>query len=49
MTGGSFFNFLALSLEDIMESNVNPGDKDFLAWSWPHSEEIVEGYQEYLI
>ena len=28
-------------------SNVNPGDeKDFLAWSWPRSEEGMEAYRE---
>ena len=27
-------------------SNVNPGDKDFLAWSWPRSEEGMEGYRK---
>ena len=29
-------------------SNVNPGDSDFLAWSWPRtgSEEGMEGYRE---
>lgn len=30
-------------------SDVNPGDNDtnaFLAWSWPRSEEGMEGYRE---
>lgn len=27
-------------------SDPNPGDNDFLAWSWPRSEEGMEGYRE---
>ena len=27
-------------------SNLNPGGNDFLAWSWPRSEEGMEEYRE---